>query len=620
MEEVDSFISKPRFWFFISLVILFTGFLILQFAKYMIMKEPVVITPKVSTERGTIYDRNKKILAVQTTIYNLYADKTLMKNPAEAAKVLAPVLMQNESDLLEKIQDSKSNFLYLKKRMSESERDLVKNVIDENKLSGIRFESVFNRTYPENTLASTVVGFLGDDGRGKTGVEYSLQNILSPPPETKGYTGKGYDVYLSIDGNIQYMLEKIISKTMEETKAQSAVFLAVDAKTGEVLAYVNSPSASLANFIESTPEQRFDRPANYVYEPGSVFKIFSMAAFLELGTTKDGQVYDCNALFEFNRSNVKPITCLKTHGRVSPRDVIRLSCNDATAQIADITEKNAFYEKIKLFGFGSKTNIELPGESAGLIAPPQNWSIRTKHTIAIGQEIGVSALQLVEAATAFTNKGSTLRLSLISKVADKEGNIVYLHKPSVLNKVISEKNADLLLSYMRTGSIEGIAWRASINGVPIAVKTGTAQMANEKGGGYSKTDFISSCIGIFPADDPKIILYTAVMKPVGQIYGSIVAAPAISEASNEIIDYLGLARENAPTVEHTGRIPISDNKPVVLKDKMPDLTGVPKKLLLELLLQKDFSVKITGDGYVVSQTPPPGTPLKKGMKIELNLE
>ena len=620
MEEVDGFISKPRFWVFISLVILFTGFLILQFAKYMIMKEPVVITPKVSTERGTIYDRNKKILAVQTTIYNLYADKTLMKNPAEAARALAPVLMQNESELLEKIQDSKSNFLYLKKRMSESERDLVKTIIDENKLSGLRFESVFNRTYPENTLASTVVGFLGDDGRGKTGIEYSLQNILSPPPETKGYTGKGYDVYLSIDGNIQYMLEKIISKTMEETKAESAVFLAVDAKTGEVLAYVNSPSASLANFIESTPEQRLDRPANYVYEPGSVFKIFSMAAFLELGTTKDGQVYDCNALFEFNKPNVKPITCLKTHGRVSPRDVIRLSCNDATAQIADITEKNAFYEKIKLFGFGSKTNIELPGETAGLLASPQNWSIRTKHTIAIGQEIGVSALQLVEAATAFTNKGSTLRLSLISKVADKEGNIVYLHKPSVLNKVISEKNADLLLSYMRTGSIEGIAWRASINGVPIAVKTGTAQMANEKGGGYSKTDFISSCIGIFPADDPKIILYTAVIKPVGQIYGSVIAAPVISEASNEIIDYLGLARENAPTVEHTGRIPISENKPVVLKDKMPDLTGVPKKLLLELLLQKDFSVKITGDGYVVSQTPPPGTPLKKGMKIELNLE
>ncbi|UTC67775.1 MULTISPECIES: penicillin-binding protein [unclassified Treponema] len=618
--EVDSFISRGRFLFFIAVIIIFTGLLIFQFAKYMIMKEPAVITPKISTERGTIYDRNKKILAVQTTVYNLYADKSLMKNPAEAAKVLSPILMQSESELLEKIQDSKSNFLYLKKRMSESERDLVKTVIDENKLSGLRFESVFNRTYPENTLASTVVGFLGDDGRGKTGVEYSLQNILSPPPETKGYTGKGYDVYLSIDGNIQYMLEKIISKTMEETKAESAIFLAVDAKTGEILAYVNSPSASLANFIESTPEERLDRPANYVYEPGSVFKIFSMAAFLELGSTKDGQVYDCNALFEFNRSNVKPITCLRPHGRVSPRDVIRLSCNDATAQIADITEKNAFYEKIKLFGFGSKTNIELPGETAGLISPPQNWSVRTKHTIAIGQEVGVSALQLVEAATAFTNKGSTLRLSLISKIADKEGNIVYLHRPSILNKVISEKNAALLLSYMITGSIEGIAWRASINGVPIAVKTGTAQMANKKGGGYSKTDFISSCIGIFPADDPKIILYTAVIKPVGQIYGSIIAAPLISEASNEIIDYLGLARENAPTIEHTGRIPISENKPVVLKDKMPDLKGVPKKLLLELLLQKDFSVKITGDGYVVSQYPPPGTPIKKGMKIELNLE
>ena len=181
-------------------------------------------------------------------------------------------------------------------------------------------------------------------------------------------------------------------------------------------------------------------------------------------------------------------------------------------------------------------------------------------------------------------------------------------------------NAKLLLSYMQTGSIEGIAWRASINGVPIAVKTGTAQMANEKGGGYSKTDFISSCIGIFPADDPKIILYTVIIKPVGQIYGSVIAAPVISQASNDIIDYLGLARENAPTVEHTGRIPISETEPIILKDTMPHLIGVPKKLLLNLVMQTQYNVKINGDGYVVSQEPPAGTILKEGMNIELHLK
>lgn len=618
--EVNKFISKYRFIFFITCILIFIVLLIFQFAKYMIFRTPEILKPKIVTERGSIYDRNRKILAVQTTFYNLYADKSLIKSIAETAGDLAPVLQQPESELLEKMQNSKSNFLYLKKRITETEKETIKAVIDSKGISGVNFESVFNRTYPENKLASTVVGFLGDDGKGRTGIEYSLQNILSPPPETKGYTGKGYDVFLSIDGNIQYMLEKILLKTMTETKAELAMFIAADAKTGEILAYANEPSAPLATFTESSPEERFDRPANYIYEPGSVFKIFSMAAFLELGSTHDNDVYECDARFEFGRQNIKPITCLKVHGAVTPRDIIRFSCNDGSAQIAELTDKYEFYDKLKGFGFGEKTKIELPGETTGLFSNPENWSVRTKHTIAIGQEIGVSALQITQAATAFTNGGNIVKLSLISKITDSDGNIVYLHKPSVVNKAISEKTAKLLLSYMRTGSIEGIAWRAAINGVPIAVKTGTAQMANKDVKGYSKTDFLSSCIGIFPADDPKVILYAVFAKPVGQIYGSVIAAPAISQAASDIIDYLGLARENAPTVEHTGRISVSENKPIVLKTRMPDLTGVPKRLLLDMLLQKQYSVKINGDGYVVSQTPPAGTILQKGMTIELNLE
>lgn len=618
--EVNKFISKYRFLFFVLCIAIFVSLLILQFARYMIIRQPETIQPRIITERGTIYDRNKKILAIQTSFYNLYADKTLIKNLVECAKALSPVLQTPESEIIEKIQNSKSNFLYLKKRMSESEKDVIKSAIDDAKIDGVGFETSFNRTYPENKLASTVVGFLGDDGYGMTGAEYSLQNLLSPPPETSGYNGKGYDVYLTIDGNIQYMLEKITNNTINETKAEAAMFIAADAKTGEILAYVNYPSASLANFIQSTPEERIDRPANYVYEPGSVFKIFSMASFLELGTTYDGKVYNCDAKFDFGKQNVRPITCLKPHGKVTPRDIIGVSCNDGTAQIADETDKNLFYEKIKEFGFGSKTNIELPGETIGLFSDPKYWSVRTKHTIAIGQEIGVSALQVVKAATAFTNGGSVLQPSLISKITDKDEKIVFLHTPKVLNQVISPKNARLILNYMQTGSMDGIAWRASINGVPIAVKTGTAQMANKNNRGYSKDDFIASCIGIFPADDPAIILYTVIIKPVGQIYGSVIAAPSIAKASNEIIDYLGLARENAPIVEHSGHIPISPSSPIILKDKMPNLIGTPKKFLLDLLLQPEYSVKIKGDGYVVSQTPPAGTILKEGMKIELNLE
>lgn len=621
--EVNKFISKYRFLFFSCCVAVFVVLLLNQFAKYMIFRELKIKEAKVITKRGTIYDRNKRILAVQTTLYNLAANKNLIKDPQFCAEILSPVIDIPQDKLAEKILNSKSNFIYLKKKMSESEKDLLVSVIDANKLEGLSFESVFNRTYPENALASTVIGFLGDDGKGLAGVEYSLQNILSPPPESNGYDGNGYNVYLSIDGNIQYTMEKIAAKTMEETQAESLMFLAVNAETGEILSYVNEPSANLSNFTRSGSEERIDRPANFIYEPGSVFKVFSMAAFLELGTVHNGDVYHCDGHFQFHdaqgRTAASPITCLHPHGSVTPRDIIRVSCNDGTAQIADKTNGKEFFNKLKEFGFGSKTGLPLPGEAVGLLAEPKTWSIRTKHTIAMGQEVGVSALQIIRAATAIANKGSILKLSLISKIEDKDGETVYVHQPKKELQVISENNAKLILDYMQTASTEGTGWRASINGVPIAVKTGTAQMANKDRPGYSKTDFVASCIGIFPADDPKIILYMAVVKPVGKTYGEVIAAPSISEAANEIIDYLGLERENAPTVGHSGRVPFRSSGQVNIKDKMPDLTGASKKQLLHLITKSKFQVIVEGEGYVYEQYPAPGTPLKEGAKIELHL-
>lgn len=279
------------FLFFVFCIFIFLALLINQFAKYMLFTELKIKEPKIVTKRGAIYDRNKRILAVQTTLYNLSANKNLIKSPVEYSKILAPIIDIPQDELTNKIQNSKSNFIYLKKRISGSEKDLLVTAIEGHKLDGLQLEPVFNRTYPENSLASTVVGFLGDDGRGLTGVEYSLQNILSPPPETEGYNGSGYDVYLSIDGNIQYAMEKIAAKTMEETKAEGLMFLAADSETGEILAYVNEPSANLSDFTRSGSEERFDRPANFIYEPGSVFKIFSTAAFLELETAHDGDLY-----------------------------------------------------------------------------------------------------------------------------------------------------------------------------------------------------------------------------------------------------------------------------------------------------------------------------------------
>ena len=624
--ELNHFISKKRIIFFIGILLIFTGILVAKYARAMLGPEPEERVVKKTRERGAILDRNGKILAAATTLYNLSANKTLIGDINRLVNILSPILEISESELLDKIQDSKSNFLYLKKKLSENEKDILKDAIREYELKGLRLEAVANRIYPENELASTLIGYLGDDGKGLAGIEYSMQNILSPPEGTAGADGNGYTVALTIDASIQYMLQQIAERTMKSAKAEAVIFLAADAKTGEILAYISEPSVDLARFSSSTQEERFDRPAYFIYEPGSVFKIFSMASFLELGTTKDTDIYTCDAQFAFKprQSNDKKdqnvIRCLRVHGQVTPRDIIRFSCNDGTAQIADKTDIAAFAEKLHAFGFGKKTGLELPGEAAGIFAPVSSWSTRTKHTIAFGQEIGVTSLQIVQAATAFTNKGKTLKLSLLSEILDSTGKPVYRHKPKPLEQVVSAKTAKTVLGYMQTAADDGTGSRASIKGVPIAVKTGTAQMAQADGRGYSPTDYLISCIGIFPVDDPQIILYMAVIRPVGETYGSLVAAPAISEAANAIIDFRGMGRTNAPNVTHTGIIQSHRQTPVTVGDTMPDLRGTPKRLLLDLLSRTDITVKLTGDGYVTTQSPAAGTPVVKGMIIELTLE
>lgn len=624
--ELNHFISKKRIVFFIGILLIFTGILVAKYARAMLGPEPEERVVKKTRERGAILDRNGKILAAATTLYNLSANKTLIGDINRLVNILSPILEISESELLDKIQDSKSNFLYLKKKLSENEKDILKDAIQEYELKGLRLEAIANRIYPENALASTLIGYLGDDGKGLAGIEYSMQNILSPPEGTAGADGNGYTVALTIDASIQYMLQQIAERTMKSAKAEAVIFLAADAKTGEILAYISEPSVDLARFSSSTQEERFDRPAYFIYEPGSVFKIFSMASFLELGTTKDTDIYTCDAQFTFKprQSNDKKdqnvIRCLRVHGQVTPRDIIRFSCNDGMAQIADKTDIAAFAEKLHAFGFGKKTGLELPGEAAGIFAPVSSWSTRTKHTIAFGQEIGVTSLQIVQAATAFTNKGKTLKLSLLSEILDSTGKPVYRHKPKPLEQVVSAKTAKTVLGYMQTAADDGTGSRASIKGVPIAVKTGTAQMAQADGRGYSPTDYLSSCIGIFPVDDPQIILYMAVIRPVGETYGSLVAAPAISEAANAIIDFRGMGRTNAPNVTHTGIIQSHRQTPVTVGDTMPDLRGTPKRLLLDLLSRTDITVKLTGDGYVTTQSPAAGTPVVKGMIIELTLE
>ena len=284
--------------------------------------------------------------------------------------------------------------------------------------------------------------------------------------------------------------------------------------------------------------------------------------------------------------------------------------------------EDEFIARTRQLGFGQKTGIELPGETPGSVKDTSSptWSARSKPTIAIGQEISVSGLQMVQAATAIANGGLPVKLTFIHKITNKDGTDYYQHEPESMNRVFAKNTAEYILSCMETVAREGTGHRANLRDIAIGVKTGTAQMADKEKGGYSDTDFLSSCMAIFPVDDPQIVLYIVVEKAKGETYGGRIVAPVIGETADVIIDHLGMSRGGAASLEHSGVVSISSNSGVKLGDTVPDFTGRSKKDLLPLMERSDIKLNINGSGWVTSQSPEPGTPVTENMVIELNLE
>lgn len=623
--------SKFRLCIVFSLFGILALYILIVFGKLCFTPVENNIEKKIETERGSILDVTGKPLAVSAKFYHVGVKPSYIESyKEELAECLSEPLKTTKEELLSIIDNAPSDFVYLKKRITESECDYVKYVLRENDLGGVSFDELVGRVYPENALASQVVGFMGDAGTGLSGIEYSMQSVLAPEVQIvdKAYdshnNGKGKNVYLTIDSNLQYKLEKIANEAMENTGAESLMLIAAEAKTGEILSYISLPAANLNEYQYSSQEERTDRPAVLAYEPGSVFKIFSVASFIESGAISENDRFLCDGRCEIiGPSGEKAvITCLDHHGWLTAREALQYSCNDVLAQMSQKIDSELFLRYIRNFGFGARTEIQLPGETRGSVKTTSDklWSIRSKPTISIGQEISVSALQMVQATTALTNGGVPVGLSLISKITNYDGTVEYEHETKYKDPVVSKATADYLLSCMETTARAGTGSRANISDVSIGVKTGTAQMLDPETGGYSETDFVSNCVAVFPVEDPEIILYIVITKAKGETYAGRIVAPVIGSAADVIIDHLGMARSGAASLLHSGKITVYAENPTILEDYMPDFTGTPKRLLMNLLNRQDIELKIQGDGYVVSQYPEPGTPITKGMIVELYLE
>jgi cell division protein FtsI (penicillin-binding protein 3) len=623
--------EKRRLLVFASLLALVALALVGRLVQLMIVvpaqnAEESLLLPEV--ERGAILDRRGRIMAITTRQQRASAWVPSVENPAESAELLSAILGIEKDRLLDMFR-RRPGYALIKRKLTPDEAAGIRARKDEGKLAGIRLEDDFGRFYPEGRLASHVVGFVGLDSVALSGIEHTFNDELAPQPVgTDAEPVFGNQVFLTIDGDIQFIVEKIARRAIAATRADSLMILVMDARTSEILAWSSLPDFDPNEFQQESPpvsaDSLIDRPLVLAYEPGSVFKIFSIASLLELGTIDADSRFLCRGFYEkpLRSGETIRIKCIAEHGEVTPQRILQYSCNAGAAYASDTADETSFAAMIERFGFGQVTGLPLLGETPGILREVARWSARSKPTIAIGQEVSVSAAQVLAAAGALANGGTLLRPRLVRRIVSPGGKVVKEFARETVAQAVSPRVAREILDMMETATAPaGTARRAAVEGLRISAKTGTAQVASKTTGTYSEKDFIASVIGVFPTDDPRLVAYVVIQNPRGESYfGSTIAAPVLHEVAAALADAMNIPRAGSDIVSHPGEVSVAVPRGAEIGEVMPDLAGTPKKLLLGLLLRDDIAVTLRGSGVVVRQSPPPGTPVQKGTAIVLELE
>ena len=572
-------------------------------------------------ERGPILDRNSKILAITTILNSVSAWIPDIDDAEETARLLARALKLDEGNLVEKLSIT-MGFAWIKRKITPTETEKIINLKINGQLAGINLEPEYGRNYPERAFACHLIGYVGIDNTGLDGIEWTFERELSPTIIGGGVEEVyGNQVYLTIDMNTQYFAEKIAHKSLEDNNADSVMILVMHAPTAEVLAYVSLPGFDPNNLSRQVPENMINRPVRTAYEPGSVFKIFTISAFLQLGGITAQDTFYAGGYYETPEFGIR-INDLAAYGEVDAQRILMYSSNVGAAYASETVDNESFYAMLRRFGFGKPVGIPISGETSGILRKPSTWSIRTKPTLAFGQEISVSAIQIMAAATVLANQGLLLKPRFVKKIVSPEGALIKDYHREPVAEVLSAEIANSVLLMMETATHPGgTARRAYIDGVRISGKTGTAQVINPETGSYYEDRHIASFIGIFPTDAPELIVYVVIDNPKGDhYYGSRIAAPVFKELAKKLITLRGIRTDASQVVSHPGRISVPVSTAIEIDDTVPDLTGTAKRQLLSLYQMKELEIVMIGEGYVVRQNPPPGTPVTKGMKLILEFE
>ena len=604
--------------------------------------------------RGDIRDRNGELLAISVESYRVIADPKVVTNPGEEAQAICAALMDctiEERAQLERRLSTKSRYAPVRSSRAVSPQgamrlqELVRQRIKAGKPAVLSLFPESRRYYPKRTLAAHVLGAVGFNGKGVSGLESKHNDLIAGQPgrvrvmvdagrqqissvvERPATTGASME--LTIDLRLQYIAEKELAAAMREYQAEGGSIIIMDPRTGEILAQASYPLFNPNDSGAYTDEQRVNHTVQSTYEPGSTFKMVTVSAALNEGLMTPQDLIDTNP-GSVKLEGRKAITEAhgKNYGVLSLEDVLIKSSNVGAIRIGDRVGSARLWDYIHRFGFDEKLGQDFPGQSKGQLgAGPLNDSSRA--SISMGYQIGVTPLQMVTAASVIANGGVLMEPHVV-RAFTKDG-VRKVTAPKELRRVVSPETAATMTAIMEGVAARGTAKAAALTRYRVAGKTGTA--AKVVNGRYSQTDYNVSFVGFVPSNQPALTILVVVDTPKkGPLYGGTIAAPVFKRVAEASLQQLGVApsiNPAPPIISASPSLlpapaPVSDREPVITRvggrPVMPDLTGLSLREAMRLANGLGMYLTTQGDGTVVTQTPPPGEFVESGRPMTLQLQ
>jgi cell division protein FtsI (penicillin-binding protein 3) len=590
--------------------------------------------------RGSILDRKGRVLAESVAAVSVYADPQAIVDAGAAARALAkiPSIELNEDEIEERL-TSNGGFAWIARQLPLEAGGAIRNL----HLPGIYLLNEHRRTYPKGALAANVVGYVGLDGHGLSGIEHGFESLV------RGRAGKvtllrdarrgmylvggeganrpvdGGDVYLTVDSVVQFITERALAKAVNHWHAAGGTAIVIAPNDGAVLAMASLPTFDPNHYRDFPPPTWRNRNVQEIYEPGSTFKIVMASAGLEEGVVTPSQVLDCgNGAIQIGNLQIHEHGGNR-YGLMTFEEVMLHSSNVGAIRVGLALGDDRFYRYIRRFGFGERTGIELPGETAGLLRRTARWSQISAPSISIGQEIGVTPLQIVTAFATVANGGVRVAPHIVDRVVDAGGEVVYRPQSPPPVRVISERTAAVLNEILKAVVARGTGENAALEEHIVAGKTGTAQKAVRGGLGYSSDRFVASFGGYVPADRPRLAILVVIDEPKGAEYGGTVAAPVFKQIAEPVLRYLGVPpsipsrtlRVQPPALAAFSQEPGSSAR--AGGGRVPDMRGLDARAAVASATAAGLRVRTIGSGVVQSQLPQPGDVLPQNTTVVLRL-